>query len=100
MSPKSDSGEHTEHVSLTPGNTEYIKYNRPSVQLSPDALTTKETISILIPLGQILELHSSQAYFLNWCQIRQGKVLLVGGANFSMRVCAKVWYFIELTTGF
>ncbi len=40
-SPKRDSGEHIKHASLTPGNTEYIKYIPPGAQLSHDALTTK-----------------------------------------------------------
>jgi hypothetical protein len=37
----SDSGEHTKHMSLSPRNMEYIKYNWPSVQLSCHAFATK-----------------------------------------------------------
>ncbi len=31
---KSDSGEHIEHTSVTPGNTEYNKYNPPGTLLT------------------------------------------------------------------
>jgi hypothetical protein len=36
---KSDSGERIKLTSMTPGNTEYPKYDQPSVQVSDDALT-------------------------------------------------------------
>ncbi len=38
---KSDSGECIEHASVTPRNTEYMKYNPPGVQVSNDALAQK-----------------------------------------------------------
>ncbi len=38
---KSDSGECIGHASMTPRNTEYTKYNPPSVQVSDDVLTQK-----------------------------------------------------------
>jgi hypothetical protein len=38
---KSDSGECIEHASVTPRNTEYTKYDLPSVQVSNDALAQK-----------------------------------------------------------
>jgi hypothetical protein len=35
---KSDSGEFIELASMTPGNTEYPKYDPPGAQISDDAL--------------------------------------------------------------
>jgi hypothetical protein len=38
---KSDSGEWIKHASMTPRNTEYMKYNPPGAQVSDDALAQK-----------------------------------------------------------
>ncbi len=43
---KSDSGECTKHVSVTPGNTEYPKYDPPGKQVSDDALAQKYLLYI------------------------------------------------------
>jgi hypothetical protein len=41
---KSDSGECIELASMTPGNTEYPKYNLPGAQISDDALAKVSSV--------------------------------------------------------
>jgi hypothetical protein len=41
---KSDAGEYIELASMTPGNTEYLKYNPPSVQNFNDALAKESFV--------------------------------------------------------